>query len=329
MVADAYAELGLAPGASAAEVKAAWRSLASRWHPDRNAGAEALARMQRINLAVELIRGAAADDAIDDDGDEGGDEAAAPPPVRRRVRVTLEEAAAGCIKTLRGSHEAVCTTCAGAGWIEPARDCAACAGAGSLRRPLWFGWLGPAETCADCGGSGVERPRCADCGGAGRGERRWRCEVRFPVGVRDGDALHVGARRGGGTPALDLEVEVPRHRWFTLEDDGTLRCDLPVDGYAWVAERTIAVPTLEGPQALTLRRGECEYRLPGRGFPATRRGARADLWFRVEPRFTPHAGADLQILLDRLAAAAAAQGRDARVEAWERELEAWARERPD
>ncbi|MBK6851216.1 MAG: J domain-containing protein [Burkholderiales bacterium] len=57
MTADkAYAELGLAPGASEAEVKMAWRRLASRWHPDRNKSAEAIAKMQRINEALAQIR---------------------------------------------------------------------------------------------------------------------------------------------------------------------------------------------------------------------------------------------------------------------------------
>ena len=52
----AYAELGLVPGASEPEAKAAWRRMVSQWHPDRNASAGAVARMQRINLAFEALR---------------------------------------------------------------------------------------------------------------------------------------------------------------------------------------------------------------------------------------------------------------------------------
>ncbi|HRO61750.1 MAG TPA: DnaJ domain-containing protein, partial [Burkholderiaceae bacterium] len=55
----AYAELGLRPGASEAEVRAAFRRLAARWHPDRNPSPEAVAWMQRINRAYEAIREAA------------------------------------------------------------------------------------------------------------------------------------------------------------------------------------------------------------------------------------------------------------------------------
>ena len=53
---DAYVELGVSPGASESEVKAAWRRLVSRWHPDRNASADAAALMQRINRAYDRIR---------------------------------------------------------------------------------------------------------------------------------------------------------------------------------------------------------------------------------------------------------------------------------
>ena len=57
MVTDnAFAELGLASDATEREVKAAWRRLASQWHPDRNGSADASARMQRINQAFEQIR---------------------------------------------------------------------------------------------------------------------------------------------------------------------------------------------------------------------------------------------------------------------------------
>ena len=53
---DPYHELGLAPGCSDAEVKAAWRRLSARWHPDRNDSPQALRKIQRINRALEDIR---------------------------------------------------------------------------------------------------------------------------------------------------------------------------------------------------------------------------------------------------------------------------------
>lgn len=52
---DWYEVLGLAPGAAAAEVKAAHRRLAREWHPDTNAAPEAHSRMRDINRAREVL----------------------------------------------------------------------------------------------------------------------------------------------------------------------------------------------------------------------------------------------------------------------------------
>src|SRR6478752_2598177 len=66
---NAFAELGLACDATEREVKAAWRRLASQWHPDRNDSAGAVARMQRINQAFEEIRRAGFNDRTSGDVD--------------------------------------------------------------------------------------------------------------------------------------------------------------------------------------------------------------------------------------------------------------------
>lgn len=51
-----YALLGLSPTASSAEIKAAYRRLALRLHPDRNAGsAEAEEAFKRLNAAYQLL----------------------------------------------------------------------------------------------------------------------------------------------------------------------------------------------------------------------------------------------------------------------------------
>ena len=57
MVSDPYKVLGLSPGASDEEVKAAYRKLAKKYHPDLNPGNERAAeRMNEINAAYEQIK---------------------------------------------------------------------------------------------------------------------------------------------------------------------------------------------------------------------------------------------------------------------------------
>jgi molecular chaperone DnaJ len=253
--------LGLTPGASEAEVKAAW------WHPDRNQTAIALARMQCINTAYEQIRlarfepgSAAANDAAA--------APAAPKPasrgraIRRRVRLTLEEAALGCVKVLRGKATDECTRCGGRGYRVLAGACGVCEGRGVVRHRAWYGWVSTMATCDACDGERVARQVCDGCDGAGRLTRTYRHTVRIPAGARHADVLHAAETDG----PFDLHVELSTHRFFVLDDDGILRCEMPMEGFAWMANRWVDVPTLTGVQQMRLKRGHHVYRLRGQGF---------------------------------------------------------------
>lgn len=344
----AYAELGLAPGASEAEVKVAWRRLASQWHPDRNPSAAAIDRMKRINQAIERIRAGRSDmprpseagtraapaaDAAADRATTGSattdagtsDRAAhAYRTISRKVKLTLEEAAAGCVKVVRGRVVDVCGACTGAGMHKLGTACAACQGDGTVQRG-WYGWFGArTQTCEACHGDGIARQACLQCAGKGRlPPRAYQVNVRIPHGVRDGDVLHVGARQ----QPLDLRVEVLPHPLFTLDRDGTLHCEVPVDGFAWIAQRTIEVPTLFGLRRLPLSRDHLSYRLEGLGFPVTRQGVRGVQLVRLKPVFAPRLTSDQEILLDQLMAAAAPADCPAvaRLSEWRRTLRTWER----
>lgn len=362
----AYAELGLGPGASEAEAKAAWRRLASRWHPDRNPSAAAASRMQRINGAFEALREAGFPDtgATDDadaaeaaapggpahahdaaaEADTGADTdraaQAGPDPaadadaaprrsVRRKLRISLEEAALGCTRQLRGTLHEACSGCAGSGRQPQALACSACDGAGQRRQPGWYGLFSHLITCEACAGVGSLHPACAACAGAGRQRSAgYRVTVRLPPGVRDGDELHVDARRlrpGQAPGDLLITVAIQPHPFFRLQDDGTLRCDLPVSGLAWAAQRSVPLPTPDGLRELALQREQRDYRLAGLGFPRSRRGPRGDLLVRLQPRWPERLSTDQQILLDQLLAATAAA--DKPLAEWQRTLGAWQRGR--
>ena len=356
---DAFAELGLSPGATELEVKAAWRRLVSRWHPDRNDSAAAVAKMQRINRAVEAIRRSgfrepapSASPADDESRGPGfGDaeaarpgeaedrasaagSAAEPPPrkFRRKVRLTLEEAAFGCTKLLRGRFTQDCSACDGTGYRMLGGHCPRCHGSGAIRQRAWFGWVATPVECDACHGGGLARQACAGCSGTGRAAtQRYEVAVRFPHGVRDGDLLSVPGRRDrpGSPPSdLDIRVEVRPHTLFELDQDGTLRCAIPVDGFAWIANRAIEVPTLDGLQTIQLHRDQLAYRLRAQGFPAERRGPRGDQLITVSPIFPQRMSTDQQILLDQLIATTSgpdATPTDERLRSWQQTLRAWRR----
>ena len=93
---------------------------------------------------------------------------------------------------------------------------------------------------------------------------------------------------------------------------------MPVDGFAWVAQRKVTVPTLDGQRSLRMQREQRVYRLAGEGFPVTRRGPRGDLLVTLEPVFAESLSADQEILIDQLLATATAPA----LAAWQRTLKA-------
>lgn len=325
-IADAYTELGLAPGAPDAEVKAAWRRLVSRWHPDRNASAEAAALIQRINGAYERIR--LAEVSVD------AEPAADVRTVQRRVRLSIEDAVLGCTRVLRGRLVDDCAACSGSGARGAPLRCATCGGSGRRRADWWVAWPPVATPCGDCDGNGTRQPICPACDGAGGQTLRYRCTVRLPAGLRHGDRLSAdggGSHRGGFDGRLDLRIELVPHAFFKVGDDGLLRAEFPVDGFAWLAQRWVEIPAPTGLQQLRLRRGRLVYRLPGLGLPLQRgAGPLGDYVVTVAPTFPDQPDAEQQALLDRLAAIADAQPAPL-LRDWRQRLRAWdhARSAPD
>lgn len=324
---ECYEELGLAPDASDEQVKAAWRRLAARWHPDRNDSPQALARTQRINRALEEIRRARA---------EAADAAPAPPEpetvVEHEVGISLEEVVTGCVRELRGEVREDCAACEGSGLQSPPPACATCGGTGQVRQHLWFAWMPTQAECADCGGQGTTHAACACCEGSGQAPaRKYRCRAEVPPGARSGDRFErlaqVQGPRHRQPVRLRLRVRVLPHDLFTAEADGTVRCELPVDGFAWTANRWIDVPTPHGLRQMRLQRGSLSYRIKGAGLPVTAGAPAGDCIVTVVPEFPDELDAKQEAAIDKLVAANTGKPGTAagdRMAAWHRRVKAWA-----
>jgi len=156
--------------------------------------------------------------------------------------------------------------------------------------------------------------------------------VRIPPGVREGDVLGVDRPARAGLPPLHLELRISLlpHPLFTLAPDGTLHGQVPVDGFSWIAGRLVDVPTLDGLHPLPLRHAQRVYRLPGRGFPITRRGARGDAVVEIVPLFPEQFSPQQQGLLDQLIASlhsGEAGAADPRLADWQDQLRRWLKSR--
>ncbi len=330
---DPYQELGLAPGCSDAQVKAAWRRLAAQWHPDRNASPQALRKIQRINQALEEIRrerGALAGPA---------EEEAAPTPapdVEQAITLTLEEVVAGCVREVRGALAHDCTDCEGSGLQLQPTACSECGGTGQIRQhPLWFAWVASTATCSASQGHGETRQGCPACGASGKAAASpYRCRVKVAAGARAGDVIDATARIPGKRRtheiALRLRVDLQPHALFTPQADGTLKCELPVDGFAWMANRWAEVPTPRGLQQMRLQRGHLGYRIKGAGLPWGPGGQAGDCIVTVVPLFPQEWSAQQDKAIDRLVASntgAAGTPAGEQLAQWRRLVERWQAQR--
>jgi molecular chaperone DnaJ len=337
---EAYQELGVDPNVSDAELKAIWRRLVATWHPDRNATVDASRRMQHINKAYQHIRQLRdGQSASTDDGGHAETQAEQPKASDspepeghtrthvRKVALSLEDAILGCTRTLSGQLAHTCRVCLGKGQRVLAKACPTCRGSGAVRKAALFGWLWNEESCADCGGDGRHRESCGTCDGTGEQTAAYRRRVRIPAGVRDGHVLSVPASRHGEMQiALELEVTIEPHPLFTLDSDGLLRCEMPVNGYAWMSGRWVEVPTPTGMQQMRLNRNAMTYRLSGQGFPTTLRGPRGDYLVKIVPAFPEQDDPEQEALLEQLIAKsneAVKANRSQPMGQWQRRLKRW------
>jgi molecular chaperone DnaJ len=233
---DFYEILGVSRDTDDAEMKKAYRSLAMKFHPDRNLGdAEAELNFKELNEAYDVLRDdqkrAAYDQfghaAFDGGGQPGGfgaggggfadifDEmfgdftggrrrgaqasATRGQDLRYNLEVSLDDAFRGRETRIRVPTSVACGECGGSGAEAGSSPvtCATCHGHGKVRSQQGFFTL--ERTCAACRGSGqvIERP-CRPCAGAGRVRKEKTLAVSIPAGVEDGNRIRLSGEGEAG-----------------------------------------------------------------------------------------------------------------------------------
>ena len=226
---DYYESLGVARGASADDIKKAYRSLAMKFHPDRNQGDKAAEhKFKEISEAYEVLKDDQKRAAYDRFGHAafengagrgfGGFEFTAGGfadifdemfgefinpgrgnkargrggDLRYNMTISLQEAFAGKQTTIRVPGSAPCDACNGTGGEKGAQpvSCPTCRGAGRVRASQ--GFFTVERTCHACGGAGkiIEKP-CKSCNGAGRVRKEKNLQVNIPAGVEDGNRIRL------------------------------------------------------------------------------------------------------------------------------------------
>jgi molecular chaperone DnaJ len=233
---DYYQLLGVSRGASADEIKKAYRQVALKFHPDRNEGSkESEERFKEVTRAYEVLRDPDQRSVYDRYGEEGlargaggaqGFDFSDPLEVfgdlfgrqgRRgrgqgkergqslqvSLRLTLADVLKGAKRTLKVQALDTCGLCAGSG-AEPgtaAHTCTTCGGTGEeqLVQRSVFGQLVSVQPCRACRGQGqvIDTP-CRRCRGEGRERGESEVEVEIPSGVSSENYITVRGRGNAG-----------------------------------------------------------------------------------------------------------------------------------
>jgi len=243
---DYYEVLGVDRNAGEDTIKASYRKLALKYHPDRNPGdKEAEEQFKEAAEAYEVLRDPEKRNIYDHYGHQGlqgtgfsgfrgfedifssfsdifedffgfGTGRRSRTAARRGVdlrydlTISFMDAAFGVDTKIEIEKLENCPTCENTG-CEPGtypEDCRQCGGFGQISRTQ--GFFSTRTTCPHCRGEGrtISHP-CPECRGTGRVERIKKVSVKIPAGVDTGSRLRLTGEGESGTrggPPGDLYV---------------------------------------------------------------------------------------------------------------------------
>jgi curved DNA-binding protein len=268
---DYYQSLGVARGASDAEIKKAFRKLAREYHPDvAKDKKKAEEKFKEINEAYEVLGDPAKRKKYDELGAnwQSGAEFRPPPGWQqpgggRRGGQGAEDFEFQFGGTGFSDFFEQMFARGGRGFqpggggysqedfAERGRDIEGDimvtleeATRGSLRSIS----IQRGVACQTCGGSGqVKGRRCGTCGGTGQEQRTETVQVKIPSGVGEGQKLRLSGRgeagtSGGGAGDLFLRVRLARHPDFEV-DGHNLIYEVELAPWEAVLGASVDVPT--------------------------------------------------------------------------------------
>ncbi|MCA9310094.1 MAG: DnaJ domain-containing protein [Phycisphaerales bacterium] len=255
---DYYEILGVPRSADAAAIKAAYRKLARRYHPDVNKDADASQRFAEVQEAYDVLSDEERRRAYDQFGHAGAHAGAGPGPgagpggmhytwsnVGGAGGFQGEDFDVGSIfEDLFGARGPRSTGHSGFG--RAARGRAAAARGADITEDITVDFLEAVK-----GGRKTLRIR--------RGGSTQTIDVTIPRAVKDGARLRIkgsGAPSTGSGPPGDLilRIHVRPHPWFT-RDDLDISIDVPITIAEAALGTSIDLPTLSGAATLKVPAG--------------------------------------------------------------------------
>lgn len=192
-----------------------------------------------------------------------------------KLEIELVESARGTTRTVEVNRQDPCTECRGTGARKGTTPttCNYCGGRGQVVQAR--GFFQVATTCPACGGDGVRiTDPCPKCRGAGRTPVTVQLQVDVPPGVESGMWLQLRNQGEAGDPGaprgnLRIHILVRKHPFFERRRND-LFTQVPISYAQAALGADVEVPTLDGPESLTVPRGTQSgevLRIKGRGMP--------------------------------------------------------------
>ena len=284
-----YETLGCQRGASADQLKSAYRKLAKELHPDRNPGDhDCEHKFKEVNEAYDVLKddqkraaydrfGHAAFENGSGRGASGFDFASSFTDIfddlfgeftggrrarrqnrgqdlRFNLEVSLEECFKGRNAQIKVPTAVACEGCGSTGAEAGSKpeQCPTCSGIGKVRAQQGFFTI--ERTCPSCRGSGrIIRNPCKACHGMGHVQKERTLAVDVPPGVEEGTRIRLaGEGQAGlnGGPAGDLYLFISVKPHAIFQRDGhDLYCRAPVPFVTAALGGGIDVPTIDGGRA--------------------------------------------------------------------------------
>lgn len=268
---DYYEILGVKKDASSDEIKNAYRTLAKKWHPDKNQNnKEAEEKFKEISEAYEHLSDKNKKAKYDRFGHDynGGSYNHQNPFAdlfrqnKKQVRVgenmnlvlklTLEEIYSGVKKRYKYKRTESCSGCSGHGGTGT-HNCKTCDGSGVVVGNVMntpFGYIQQTYTCNACDGVGTTYDvKCNTCSGKGVTELEETIEINVPHGVFNGMTFVMQGKghaiRNGQTGDLHINVMELPHKVFTRVNDD-LKMNLKLSYSQLVLGDKVDIETVDG-----------------------------------------------------------------------------------
>jgi molecular chaperone DnaJ len=313
---DYYNILGVDKSASKDDIKKAYRKMALKYHPDKNADKEAEAMFKDINEAYEVL----SDDTKKSNFDQFGSPEGNRNPFGNggfnmndifgdfgmnfgfgnqqqrinkgqdltvKIKITLKDVKKGIDKTVKYNRHVKCDTCNGHGGENT--TCKKCNGSGRSRiiKQTILGTIQTIGDCDICNGCGyIITKECTKCNGNGIINEVSEVHIKLPKGVEDNDKFQMNGKgsapyrpaKGGLYGNLIIDINVEGNPNFIREDINLVyKLNIPITTAILGGKKH--VPTLDDDVIINIKahiKNGDTLRLKGKGL-ANQRGTEGDI----------------------------------------------------